>query len=101
MRTWLYTSGISTAKGLHDHAVTFVSAKAQAAAADKIISILDEEETAVFKRGRNTHINSVPKSSTHGEYHAATGMEALFGYLYIRERTGRLNELFRIIIEEN
>ena len=81
--------------------MTFVSAKAQAAAADKLISSLDEEEIAVYKRGRNTHVNSIPKSSTHGEYHAATGVEALFGYLYLSGRIERLNELFRLIVEEN
>jgi len=101
VRTWLCTSGTSTAKNLHDRAVNFVSAKAQAAAAEKLISNLDDEETTIFKRGRNTHVNSVPKGSTHEEYHAATGIEALFGYLYLSGRVDRLNELFYMIVEEN
>ena len=88
-----------TARKLHDKAVTFVSAKAQAAAADRIIPELTEEEAAVYKRGRNTHVNTVPKTSTLGEYHAATGIEALFGYLYLCGNIQRLNELFDIIIE--
>jgi len=100
VRTWLCSSGTSTAKNLHKKAVTFVSAKAQAAAAETVLSKLTDEENAVYKRGRNTHLNSVPKGSTHGEYHAATGIEALFGYLYLEGNTDRLNELFRIIIEE-
>ena len=100
IRTWLCTNGTFTAKKLHDRAVSFVSAKAQAAAAEKIFSKLTEEETAVFKRGRNTHVNSIPKASTHGQYHAATGIEALFGYLYIGGSVDRLNELFTLIIEE-
>jgi len=101
VRTWLCTSGTSKAKNLHNRAVTFVSAKAQAAAADKILPELDEEEAAVYKRGRNTHVNSVPKGSTHEEYHTATGVEALFGYLYLNGKINRLNELFAMIIEEN
>ena len=101
IRTWLCSNGTSTAKNLHNRAVTFVSAKAQAAAADKIIILLDEEEAAIYKRGRNTHLNSIPKGSTHEEYHAATGIETLFGFLYLSGRKDRLNELFRFIIEEN
>jgi len=101
IRTWLCSNGTSTAKNLHNRAVTFVSAKAQAAAADKIIILLDEEEAAIYKRGRNTHLNSIPKGSTHEEYHAATGIETLFGFLYLSGRKDRLNELFRFMIEEN
>jgi len=101
VRTWLCTTGTSTAKNLHNKAVTLVSAKAQAAAADKILSGLSEEENSVYKRGRNTHVNTVPKSSTNEEYHAATGVETLFGHLYLKGETDRLNELFQLIIEEN
>ena len=100
IRTWLCTNGTSTAKNLHKRAVTYVSAKAQAASAEKILPALDENEAAVYKRGRNTHVNSVPKGSTHEEYHAATGIEALFGYLYLKGGNDRLNELFEMIVEE-
>jgi len=98
IRTWLCTTGTSTAKNLHKKAVTFVSAKAQAVAAEAILSSLDDEERAVYKRGRNAHLNSVPKGSTHDEYHAATGLEALFGYLYLDGRINRLNELFEVVL---
>jgi ribonuclease-3 family protein len=98
IRTWLCEDGTTTAKRLHSRAVSFVSAKAQAAALDLILSDLNEDETAVYKRGRNTHVNAVPKASTHEEYHAATGLETLFGYLYLNGCTERLNELFRIIV---
>ena len=99
VRTWLCCNGTSTAKNLHNRAVTFVSAKAQAAAAEKVVKMLDEEEYSIYKRGRNTHVNSIPKGSTHDEYHSATGVEALFGYLYLSGRTERLNDLFRVIME--
>jgi len=98
VRTLLCTNGTSTAKNLHNRAVTFVSAKAQAVAAEAVLADLNDEELAIYKRGRNTHLSSVPKGSTHEEYHAATGIEALFGYLYLGGRTDRLNELFDIIL---
>jgi len=101
VRTLLCTTGTSTAKNMHNRAVSFVSAKAQASAAEKISILLDEEEQLIYKRGRNIHLNTVPKGSTHEEYHAATGMETLFGYLYLTGKSERLNELFSIIIKED
>ena len=100
VRTWLCTQGASTAKGLHSAAVTFVSARAQAAAAERILPFLSVEERAVFKRGRNAHANSAPRGSTYEEYHLATGIEALFGHLYLGGQSVRLSELFGIIISE-
>jgi len=99
VRTWLLSSGKSTAKGLHGSAVRFVSAKAQAVAFTKVHTHLTDEELAVFKRGRNAHVHSVPKGSTHDEYHRATGLETLFGYLYLNGQTERLNVLFALIVE--
>jgi len=101
IRTWLCVTGTSKAKNLHDRAVSYVSAKAQAVAADKIFTALNEEEQIIFKRGRNIHVNAVQKGSTHEEYHAATGMETLFGYLYLTGQSERLNELFKIITQED
>jgi ribonuclease-3 family protein len=100
VRAWLVGSGRATAKGLHKAAVTVVSAPAQARGAEKLMPILTEEELAVFRRGRNTRVNSVPRSATLEEYHASTGLETLFGYLYLKGRTDRLNELFGIIISD-
>ena len=98
VRTWLTTCGTVTAKRMHDKTVAFVSAKAQARASERILPRLSEQETAIFKRGRNTHVNSVPRGSTYEEYHIATGMEALFGYLYLSGETDRLHELFEMIV---
>jgi len=100
VRTWLCTRGTVTAKKLHGKTVAIVSAKAQSAAVGRILPCLSEDELAVFKRGRNTHVNSVPRGSTYEEYHLATGIEALFGYLYLSGQTARLHELFDIIVEE-
>ena len=99
VRTWLCTQGTSTAKRLHDGTVAFVSAKSQAEAADRLLPMLSEDEMTIFKRGRNAHANSIPRASTYEEYHIATGIEALFGHLYLSDKTERLDELFRIIID--
>ena len=82
---------------LHRESVKYVSAKAQTRAYDKIKDILTEEETAIYKRGRNAKVGHNPKSATQGEYHIATGIEALFGYLYLTEQQDRLRELFKNI----
>ena len=83
---------------LHKESVKFVSAKAQTAAYEKIKDCLTEEEAAVYKRGRNAKVGHNPKSASQGEYHIATGVEALFGYLYLTEQTERIKELFKIIV---
>ena len=85
---------------LHKESVKYVSAKAQTLAYDKIKDCLTEQETAVYKRGRNAKVGHNPKSASQGEYHIATGIEALFGYLYLTEETERIKELFKIIISE-
>lgn len=85
---------------LHKESVKFVSAKAQTIAFDKIKDCLTEQETAIYKRGRNAKVGHNPKSASQGEYHIATGVEALFGYLYLTEQTQRIKELFQIIINE-
>ena len=100
VRSWLCCHGGATSKGLHTAAVTYVSAPAQAKAAEKIAPFLSMEEETVYKRGRNTRVNSVPNHSTLEQYHAATGIEALFGYLYLKGETARLNRLFVMIMEE-
>ncbi len=86
---------------LHKESVRFVSAKAQNEAYERIKEELSEEEEAIFKRGRNAKVGHNPKSATHGEYHIATGIEALFGYLYLSGELERLRELFKIILDKN
>ena len=100
VRSWIVCHGRSTSQGLHRETVKYVSAPAQATAVEKILPFLDADEAAVYRRGRNTRVNSVPKNADVGQYHAATGLEALFGWLYLCGRHQRLNELFAIIMEE-
>ncbi|MBR5381138.1 MAG: ribonuclease III [Oscillospiraceae bacterium] len=99
VRSFLCRQGLETAKVLHLTSVKYVSAPAQAAVARRIIPLLTEEERAVYKRARNTRVNSVPNGATLAEYHAATGLEALFGYLYLKGERERLSELFSAITE--
>lgn len=100
VRSWLCLHGKATNRGLHKATVKYVSAPAQAKATEKIIPLLSQEETDVFRRGRNSSPHSVPKASTREEYQAATALEALFGYLWLKGETTRLNELFEIMMED-
>lgn len=84
-------------KKLHAAAVEKVRASYQSKAVDIILPMLSEEETAIFKRGRNATGNTVPKSSNPIEYRRATALETLFGYLYLTENRKRMLELFDII----
>lgn len=85
---------------LHRMTVSQVNAAAQAQAAEKIFPVLTDEERSVYKRGRNVKVNSVPHHAEIAQYHAATGLEALFGWLYLLGRRERLEELFARITEE-
>lgn len=100
VRSWLCLHGKATPKGLHKATVHFVAAPAQAAAVQKILPILSEEEGDVYRRGRNASPNFVPKAATREQYQMATALEALFGYLYLQGKTDRLNQLFAIMMED-
>ena len=100
VRSWLCLHGKATNKGLHKAAITYVSAPAQAQRCQKFLPVLTEEEQEVFRRGRNSHTAAIPKGASVGEYHTATAMEALFGWLWLRGETDRLNELFTLMMED-
>ncbi len=99
VRSYLCTRGDKTVLKLHRDTVELVKAPTQAKFADKIKPYLTEEELAFFRRGKNTHTHAAPKSATPQEYAKATGLETLFGALYLLGRTDRLNELFAICME--
>ena len=84
---------------LHTLSVELVRASAQARAFKVIEAELCESELAIFKRGRNFHTSNVPKSATVTEYHTATGLECLFGFLYLSKENERADYLFDKIIE--
>ena len=99
VRAYLCAQGKATGKGLHRAAVELVKAPAQARLADKILPMLTAEELAVFKRGRNAHVNTIPHNASRSDYLKATALECLFGYLYLQGATGRINELFNAMVE--
>lgn len=101
VRSWLCLQGKAKPKELHKATVKYVAAPAQAAMVQKILPVLTEEESDVYRRGRNTAPHSVPKAASRGEYQAATALEALFGWLYLQRRTERLNELFARMMDES
>lgn len=86
---------------LHKLSVRLVNAVSQAKAYSLIEPMLTEKEIGIFKRGRNFHTSSTPKSATSGEYHTATGLECLFGFLHLNGETERIKEIFNRIWEEN
>lgn len=94
VRSWLCLRGKAKVKDLHRATVKYVAAPAQAQRFDRIAPMLTEEEQDIFRRGRNTAPHSVPKAATRAQYQTATGLECLFGWLYLQGRTQRLNELF-------
>ena len=100
VRSWLILRGKARARDLHRATVRYVAAQAQAAAVERLLPLLTPEEADVYRRGRNTAPHSVPKAASRAQYQAATGLEALFGWLYLQGRTERLNELFEVIMAE-
>lgn len=94
-RSYLCAQGEKTVAQLHRDTISMVKAPAQAAYADKLLPLLTEEETAYYRRGKNSHVHAVPKGATPQQYAKATGLEALFGALFLAGRTQRINQLFR------
>ena len=101
VRSYLCSKGNQTVKTLHRDSIRMVNASTQAAVAEKLLPVLDEEELGYFRRGKNSHTHAAPKAATPQEYALATGLETLFGALYLYGRIERLNQLFRKGIEEN
>lgn len=101
VRTWLCVHGKATGKGLHRAAVALVCAPKQAELSERILPLLTEEEQDVFRRGRNANVHTIPHSADRAEYQRATALEALLGYLYLKGEQDRVNELFRVMMEES
>ena len=100
VRTRLCMDGRLTAGDLHRETVRHVSAVSQAAAARKLQELMTDREAGVFRRGRNAHGHAAPKGASPMEYHAATGLEALFGWLYLRGDKDGIEELFTRLMED-
>ncbi|WP_295859200.1 Mini-ribonuclease 3 [uncultured Oscillibacter sp.] len=99
VRSWLCARGKATGKGLHRAAVAIVCAESQARRAEKLLPLLTEEETGVFRRGRNANVHTVPSHASRAQYAEATALEALLGWLYLSGRRERVSELFGVMME--
>lgn len=99
-RSYLCAKGNLTVKQLHRQTVELVRAPKQAQFAEKLLPFLTDEELSYFRRGKNAHTHAAPKAATPQEYAKATGLETLFGALYLAGKRERLNELFHIMMEE-
>lgn len=99
VRTYLCAHGKATGKKLHWETIARVCAEEQARGADVILPEMTSEEVAVFKRGRNAQVHSVPTHASRAQYSTATALEALFGWLYLRGEQERINALFCRIMD--
>ena len=100
VRTWLCAHGKATGKGLHRATVALVCAPKQAELAQRILPLLTEEEQAVFRRGRNANVHSIPAHASRAQYQQATALEALLGWLQLSGRHDRVEQLFAVMMEE-
>ena len=100
VRGWLCVHGKSTGKGMHQAAVRLVCAESQAEKARRILPELTAEELAVFKRGRNAQVHTVPGHASRAQYGEATALEALLGWLFLSGQRERISELFARMMEE-
>ena len=100
VRTWLCVHGKATGRDLHRATIALVCAPAQAERVQRILPLLTDEEQAVYRRGRNANVHTMSRSATPAQYHAATGLECLMGYLYLKGDKTRAEQLFRGMMEE-
>lgn len=100
VRTRICITAGMTNKAMHNETLKFVNADAQYDAYKRIKDILTPEEESIFMRGRNAHVRSAPKNVDPAKYHTATGLEAVFGALWLQGKHERLNELFSIIVND-
>jgi len=98
-RAYLCAHGGKKVGQLHQETIRMVKATAQARFADKMLELLTEEELAYYRRGKNSHVHAVPRSATPAEYAKATGVETLFGALFLLGRKERANEIFNMVME--
>jgi ribonuclease-3 family protein len=97
VRERIVRGGSVPGQSLQRLAVRRVKASAQALAYDAVFNESSIEERSILKRGRNASLSTIPRSCTPEQYHKATAIEALFGYLYLKGEEARLRELFELI----
>ena len=100
VRAYLCAQGNKTVAQLHKQTITMVKATYQAEFVDKMLPLLTEDEMTHYRRGKNSHVHAVPKSATPAQYAKATGLEAMFGYLFLSGKKERANEIFNLVMKE-
>lgn len=100
IRQWIVLTDNSKVKDLHSHVTNFVKASGQSNFIEKLLPLFNEDEMSVFKRGRNYKTISTAKNASIIDYKRATGLEAVFGYLYLSGKKERLNEMLSMSIGE-
>ena len=85
---------------LNNRKISVVNCGFQAKCATALLPYLTEDEKVIYNRGKNANVHSVPKNASRSDYHSATGLESIFGYLYIKKDIARLRELFNIIVTD-
>ncbi len=98
IRTYVLSFGNTDNRKLHKKTTEYVSARAQAHIVENLLPHLTEEETDIYKRGRNAKPHSGAKNASESEYLKATGLEALIGWLYLSEKEDRMLELIHMAI---
>lgn len=98
VRAYLLEQGNMPTAELNRRAKEYVTAVKQSAMVDIILPHLSESETAAYKRGRNAHSAHTPKSAAAVQYRRATGLECLFGYLFVKGETERARQLFELLV---
>lgn len=96
VRTEMCSTAAVPVKDLHRRTVERVTAPAQAAFVEAILPHLTQQELAVYKRGRNAHTHAAPKSATPGQYARATGLETLFGWLWLTGQKERISAIYAL-----
>lgn len=101
IRQYLISLGNYPVNQLHRDSIRFVSAKGQAKALERLMTVLSEEEKAVVKRGRNAKSGMSPKNTDIVVYRHSTAFECLLGYLFFSGRQDRLEQLMRLTLEND
>ncbi len=99
VRKRILERGDRPVKSLHDISGRIVSAVSQSEFSEKLLPLLTEEEADVYRRGKNVKTGSGAKNASHSEYHRATGVESLMGWLYLKGDIERIRQLLEIAME--
>lgn len=100
VRTYLVNNSDAPVHALHLKAAKKVCAAAQSLAFRRIEGMLTEDELIIYKRGRNSHLGSIPKNASVADYRTATGLEALIGFLYLDGQDERLIQIMGTLLKE-